>query len=91
MHYYPADGWNKRDHQLEAHYAVPKEWINPAPAVKQHTRLEMIGTSLKEPDCPDDWCRAADSIKWSGPGKEGYWIAPNLERHPFHPNGKDEL
>ena len=91
VHYYPKDGWSEHDHHFEAHYAVPEEWINPAPAVKKHTRIEMIGTSFKELDCPDNWCRTADSIKWSGPGEDGYWITPNFELRPFRPGAKDEL
>jgi hypothetical protein len=52
----------------------------------------MIGTSMREPDCPDDWCRALESIKWSGPGEKGFWIAPTFERIPFHPEDThDEL
>jgi hypothetical protein len=92
VHYYPTDGWQKIDHKLESNYGVPPSWTDPCPAVKTQTRLQMVGTSMKEPDCPDDWCRAANSVKWSGPGKDGFWIAPNSERHPFHPEViKDEL
>jgi hypothetical protein len=95
VHYYPklweGKSWYDRDHKLEAHYAVPPQWKDPAPAVKTQKRLKMVGTSLKEPDCLHDWCRAADSVKWSGPGEEGYWIAPNMQRYPFHPGKRDEL
>jgi hypothetical protein len=92
VHYYPEGDWFDRDHKLEAHYAVPPEWKNPAPAIKKHKRLQMVGTSLKEPDCPDDWCHAANSVRWSGPGEGGVWIAPNFERYPFHPGQRgDEL
>jgi hypothetical protein len=96
VHYYPTYGWYDINHKLEAHYAVPPIWNQPpkkSPKQQQHNRLVMKGTSLKEPDCtPDDWCRLATSIKWSGPGQEGYIVAPNGEKNPFLPSTmKDEL
>lgn len=39
-------------------------------------RLEMLGTAMREPDCKHEWCRLKDSIKWSGPGENGYCIDP---------------
>ena len=70
---------------MEAHYAVPPHWSRPIPADGSHVKLEMKGTGISEPECPNHWCRSKDSIKWSGPGEEGSWIAPNGERYPFHP------
>jgi hypothetical protein len=84
-HYYPKRGWYEQNHELEAHYAVPPRWVEDPPAQHTASRLEMVGTSMKEPDCLDDWCRAEQSVKWSGPGKDGYWIAPTMENFPFHP------
>jgi hypothetical protein len=85
VHYYPTHGWYEQNHELEAHYAVPPHWKTNPQGERKHDRLQMVGTSLKEPDCLHDWCRAKDSIKWSGPGEEGKWIAPNGERFPFEP------
>ena len=86
VHYYPANvGWEQVDHKLEAHYAVPPEWSREAPTIKTQPRLEMVGTSLTEPDCPDVCCRCQQSVRWSGPGEEGVWIAPDQTRHPFRP------
>jgi hypothetical protein len=48
-------------------------------------RLEMVGSSMREPDCPNEWCGSLDSVKWSGPGEEGKWISPTFERFPFEP------
>lgn len=48
-------------------------------------KLRMIGTSMIEPDCPNRWCRSEESVQWSGPGKEGVWIAPTGETYPFDP------
>jgi hypothetical protein len=86
VHYYPANqGWEVVDHKLEGHYAVPPEWTLEPPEVKTQPRLEMVGTSLYEPDCPDGCCRCQQSVKWSGPGEEGVWISPDQKRHPFRP------
>jgi hypothetical protein len=92
VHYYPKHDWFEQNHELEAHYAVPPSWSNPPPAKRTQRRLEMVGTSMREPDCPDDWCRAQESVKWSGPAEKGVWIAPTFERFPFNPRDKhDEL
>jgi hypothetical protein len=86
VHYYPANvGWEQRDHKLEAHYAVPPEWSLAPPAEKTQPRLDMVGTSIREPDCPDECCRCQQTVKWGGPGEEGVWIAPDQTRHPFRP------
>jgi len=95
VHYYPSNvGWEKRDHKLEAHYAVPPEWTLAPPKEKTQSRLEIVGTSFTEPDCTDGCCRCQHSIKWSGAGEENFWIDPTGSRHPFHPRGdthSDEL
>jgi hypothetical protein len=86
VHYYPTNGWYERNHELEAHYAVPPHWSREvAPPEELLPRLEIVGSSLKEPDCPNDWCATLDTVKWSGPGESGKWIAPTLERYPFEP------
>ena len=93
VHYYPKYGWAEQDHQLEAHYRVPPHWSASPPAEKHHTKLVMVETSMKEPECKDDWCRTVDAIKWSGPGEKGYWITPTFEKIPFNPPSRphDEL
>ena len=85
VHYYPKYGWFEHNHALEGHYAVPPIWMGPEREVRHHRGLEMVGTSMREPECPNKWCRTKNTIKWSGPGEEGYWIAPTQERFPFHP------
>lgn len=95
VHYFPANvGWEKIDHKLEANYAVPPEWSREAPKEKTQPRLEIVGTSFTEPDCPDGWCQCQHSVKWSGPGEENVWIDPTGYRHTFHARGdthSDEL
>lgn len=92
-HYYPKGDWYSKNHELEAHFAVPPIWAEPHEGPRHHNRLQMVGTSMIEPDCEHQWCRVANSITWSGPGEEGYWIAPTGEKYPFEPQaGKyDEL
>jgi hypothetical protein len=84
-HYYPADGWYDQPHSLEAHYAIPVEWNNEPPAEKKYNELEMVGTTMREPNCPNYWCNTKDTVKWGGPAEEGFLILPNMERIPFLP------
>jgi hypothetical protein len=90
-HYYPKYGWNDFNHDLESHYAVPPIWSFDPNGESQYEQLEMVGSSMREPQCPDNWCRAQDTVKWSGPAKEGYWIDPLFQKHEFHPEWHDEL
>ena len=85
VHYFPKHGWYDQNHELEAHYAVPPVWSAPPTVPAKHHRLEMKGTSMTEPDCVDEWCRAANSVKWSGPGEKGFWIDPTGAKHVFEP------
>lgn len=65
VHFYPKYGWNKVNHKLEAHYAVPPVW-SQAPTSDESglPKLKMVGTSMKEPECPDEWCASTDTVKW---------------------------
>ncbi|GAX10029.1 hypothetical protein FisN_25Lh122 [Fistulifera solaris] len=92
VHYYPSDGWFDLNHELEAHFAVPPRWAE-SPTHRTSEKLQMVGTSMMEPNCPDNWCRTQNSIKWSGPGEEGYWIDPQFQKHEFNPvfGDHDEL
>jgi hypothetical protein len=86
VHYYPRDDWYDKPHELEAHYAVPLEWSNEPPEEKKHIELEMVGTTMREPKCPNYWCNTEkDTIKWGGPAEEGILILPDMERIPFLP------
>lgn len=71
VHYYPV-GWEKETQKMEVHYAVPPHWNKDATWETDHNKLEMVGTSMKEPDCNDDvWCAMDYSVKWRGPAIEG--------------------
>jgi len=69
---------------MEAHYAVPPVWRDEAPE-EANGILEMVGSGMRHPQCPNQWCPTQHSVKWSGPGEEGFWIDPTFEKHPFHP------
>ena len=84
IHYYPTNGWQDEDHQLRAHYIVPPNWSSKVEE-KHETPLQMIGTSFKEPNCPNGWCSTQNTVKWSGPGEDGFWIDPNMQKHIFEP------
>lgn len=70
VHYYPV-GWDQDKQQLEIHYAVPPHWSDEAELETDHEMLEMVGTSMKEPECAHVWCGLANSVKWYGPAIEG--------------------
>jgi len=82
VHFYPV-GWEKKQQSLEVHYAVPPIWSRSLGPKEGLDRLEMVGTSMKEPDCEHKWCALKDSVKWYGPAKEGKLIST------LHPDGVD--
>jgi hypothetical protein len=88
VHYYPADGWSDRKMDLEAHYAVPPIWSQQQEQVTI-PKLEMVETSITEPECMYQWCAASDNNVtvhyWGGPGEVGFLTTPVLEKVPFHP------
>jgi hypothetical protein len=98
VHYYPV-GWDEISHKLETHFAVPPQWKQDpvatpstlsdgsserATARQPDDRLQMAGTSMLQPDCPDQWCLSQKAIKWSGPGEPGYWISPDFRKIPLN-------
>jgi hypothetical protein len=85
VHYYPQENWIEQPHDLNAHYAIPPNWSDDPPEERIQTRLEMVDTAMREPDCPNFWCRSLNTIQWSGPAEDGILITPALERVPFHP------
>lgn len=70
IHYYPVD-WDVKTED-QTHYRVPPIW---AESVKDGNveRLEVVGTSVKEPSCAHSWCAMSKSVMWRGPG-EGYGV-----------------
>jgi hypothetical protein len=86
VHYYPAEDWDPEFRDMEAHYAVPEIWNDETPLDPDSDRLQMVGTSFTEPDCPDVWCDTVDAVKWTGPAKEGVIMTTG-----YKGDEKDEL
>lgn len=74
VHYYPV-GWDTEKRNMEMHYAVPPHWNKEPEWETNFNGLAVVGTSLKEPHCPNVWCATANSLKWNGPGVEGKVIS----------------
>jgi hypothetical protein len=94
VHYYPAEDWIDQPHDLNTHYAIPLEWGEEPPEEKKYDALEMVGTTMREPNCPNYWCNTVkETVKWSGPAEDGILILPDMERIPFLPGSSisDEL
>jgi hypothetical protein len=89
VHYYPRHGWEEIDHDMEGHFAIPAHWNVDPKGEPRHDRMVSEGMSFREPDCPHDWCALQHSIKWSGPGEDGYLLLPNQEKIPFDPFSVD--
>jgi hypothetical protein len=68
IHYYPED-WDGEAVKMDQHYRVPPVWSEYYPRPEGGVeRLDVISSSVKEPDCQHDWCALKDTIKWYGPG-----------------------
>lgn len=100
IHYYPSTPeWMQTNRHHEGHFAIPQKWAAPMPEEeKVATPLVMLGTSFKEPSCPDAWCRGQNTIKWYGPAKDGVIMTAAVEdggvtEIPFDPKRvqNDEL
>lgn len=90
IHYFPVD-WNQDQMELETHYAIPAHWHTAQPRSRELEELTMVGTSMREPECPDFWCGVKDTVKWNGPAKDGIVISTGYsDGKPLHAAG-DEL
>lgn len=45
VHFYPKGEWKEKDHDIEAHYAVPPNWYDVVPDDK-YPQLKVVGTSM---------------------------------------------
>jgi hypothetical protein len=87
VHYYPKYGWAETDHDIEKHYAVPPIW-SEKPKHHFEIPLQVLGTGMREPTCPNEWCQTEHSIYWDGKtvkSEHGKWIAPTGEKFGFDP------
>jgi hypothetical protein len=79
VHYYPTFGSKENFDQRAKVDAIPPQWAE-VPTVKHEIPLQMHGTTMEEPTCPNYWCNTEFSKKWSGPGEDGYILDPNGEK-----------
>jgi len=68
-HYFPED-WEAGKIKQDAHYRVPPNWEYTVPKVEGIATLDVVETSLKEPECEHGWCGMQNTLKWSGPAEE---------------------
>lgn len=91
VHYYPSDPeWKETNHKLESHYAVPIEWQDKPDREPTLPEVEVRGTSLREPGCPNDWCSLQNAVKWRGPAEFDYVLTAGPTRFPLW-GERDEL
>jgi len=83
VHYYPEGEWNRKDHDVEAHYAIPTNWDEVIPTEK-YTKLKVIGTSLLEPSCPDNWCNLQTAERVYGPGEYGTVLTTDGKKYSLN-------
>lgn len=79
----------RKDHDIEAHYAVPPNWYDVVPDSK-HPKLKVVGTSLLEPSCPDNWCNLKNAKKVYGPGEYGTVLTTGGKRYPLELEDEEE-
>ena len=89
VHWFPKEEWRREDHAVAAHYAIPPNWGEITPD-DRHPKLEVIGTSLLEPSCPDNWCNLRDAKKVHGPGEYGTVLTTGGKRYSLNLNEDDE-
>lgn len=52
--------------------------------------LQMVGTSMKEPTCEDNWCALKNSVKWFGPAKYAEVVTTG-GKYPLHISPSEKL
>jgi hypothetical protein len=93
VHYRPRD-WDLEKTMLETHYAIPPHWDTAVEQDKPDLEeVQMIGSCMIEPDCPEQWCGTKDTVKWNGPGIEGKVISTGFQYEDIvaSNSGGDEL
>jgi hypothetical protein len=79
VHYHPTAPWLSDRLDWEAHTRPRGDY-----AAAQASRLEMVDTALREPDCPVAWCRSQeDTVRWGGPALEGLLTNADGTQRPF--------
>jgi hypothetical protein len=86
VHFYPKDAWSRVDHDLDSHYAVPPVWDEVVPN-DTYPELKVVGTSLLEPYCPDNWCHLKNAKHVEGPGTYGTVLTTNGKTYNLNLDG----
>ena len=76
---------------MEGHYGIPSHYDEDATADPVYPTLKMQGAALSEPECEYDWCALNETLKWSGPGEEGYVLKTGNHRYSLFESQNEEL
>lgn len=85
VHYYPTHGYKDNFDILAKVNRIPPNWSDE-PTTQYEIPLQMHGTTMEEPMCPNYWCNTKHSKKWSGQGEEGYVINPDGTKRVLNPS-----
>mmetsp|Transcript_22073 Transcript_22073/g.44265 ORF Transcript_22073/g.44265 Transcript_22073/m.44265 type:complete len:369 (-) Transcript_22073:440-1546(-) len=69
IHYHPAD-WDEEKIKMDQHYRVPPGWQDDHRRTRRlggHEKLKVVDSSVKEPECKDEWCLLREGVEWNGP------------------------
>jgi hypothetical protein len=89
VHFYPKEGWSRENHDLDSHYAVPPTWAEIVPN-NTFPNLEVVGTSMFEPDCDFSWCNFKRAKHVAGPGKYGQVLTTGGKTYSLNLEGDEE-
>ena len=77
MHYRPVD-FDQKAVVNEIHYAIPEHWDHTPPPLKGIDKMDVVGTSFREPDCKNVLCsldetneQSKHTVNWYGPAPKG--------------------
>ena len=88
VHFYPKEGWLTETRDYESHFAIPPNWRDTRPSILPS--LQWIGTSAREPECPDSWCHLINAVHWEGPGEFGQVMTGGGQKYPLKKLGDGE-
>jgi len=91
VHYYPADdSWMQTDRLMEAHYGVPLNWHDKPDWEQQSPKAQVFGTSLREPECENNWCELKNAVKWRGPAEYDYVLTTGNHKYKLFQDEEEE-
>ena len=91
MHYRPVD-YAADTISNEIHYAVPEHWHVELPPREGLDKLEVVGTSFKEPNCKKLLCSLDENhpesrnlVNWHGPAPKGKIVTTGWNSETMEP------